>query len=533
MFEENSFFASNKMMAWLALLLVFAAGLGIRLYDLYDYPLDFHATRQLHSMLMARGMYYQDAEDVPGWKREMAVQQWKAEGVIEPPIMEWLTAQGYHLVGSDDVWIARLLSIFFWMFGGAALFSLARDMAGFDGAVVAVAYYFFLPYSGLASRSFQPDPMMAAFTIIALWGLNRFYRTRTWKWAILAGLLGGLAIFAKAVAVFFIVGAWFGLFLLGIPQETVGQNNNSPFKKWAVGFTKLLGDSKIWAMGILTVLPYAAYHIYGVYINGFLGSQMGLRFFPNLWFDPVWYLRWKGEISSTVGFEWFILAILSTFLFERFSHRMMLAGIWIGYFMYGMTLSYHISTHDYYQLPLIPVVGLALAGGAAYLFRGMKGPKNLLRIVAAGVILFTMVVNAWDIRVALKRMDYRDEVVFWENLGAKLEGSSVMGLTQDYGYRLAYWGWVNSENWMYSGDFVYRELAGQEFDDIKGMFEERIAGKDYFVVTMFAELDSQPVVKELLYSNYAIFEEGDEYVIFDLNQKISPETELPGTGSEE
>ncbi len=33
-------------------------GLGIRLLDLTDPPLDIHPTRQLHSALMARGMYY-------------------------------------------------------------------------------------------------------------------------------------------------------------------------------------------------------------------------------------------------------------------------------------------------------------------------------------------------------------------------------------------------------------------------------------------------------------------------------------------
>ncbi len=518
--ENNSFFASNKIIAWLSIILIFGAGLAIRMYDLFDYPLDFHATRQLHSMLMARGMYYQDAENIPDWKRDMAVQQWKVEGVIEPPIMEWLTAQGYRLAGSDDVWIARLLSIFFWISGGIALFLLARDITGYDGAIISIIFYLFLPYAGVASRSFQPDPMMTALTSIALWGMNRFYRSQTWKWAILAGLLGGLAIFSKAVAVFFVGGGWVGLIGLGMAMEASSAGGDGSIRKWISGLFRVLKNPKIWVIAILTVLPYLSYHVYGVYINGFLGSQMSLRFFPNLWLDPVWYLRWKGQISSTVRFEWFILAILSTFLFKNFVHRMMMLGIWIGYFLYGMTLSYHIATHDYYQLPLIPVVALALAAGTESVFRNMHGPKKILSALAAGIVLFTLVVNAWDIRVDLKRMDYKEEVKFWETLGKKLSGASVIGLTQDYGYRLAYWGWVNSTNWMYGGDFAYRELAGQEFNDIQELFEERIAGKDYFVVTMFNELDSQPLVKDLLYKNFSILEQGDDYVIFDLHNKI-------------
>lgn len=41
----------------LLILAIFAAGIGIRLYDLTDPPLDFHPARQIHSALMARGIY--------------------------------------------------------------------------------------------------------------------------------------------------------------------------------------------------------------------------------------------------------------------------------------------------------------------------------------------------------------------------------------------------------------------------------------------------------------------------------------------
>ena len=47
---------------WITLGLLFTFGLGIRLYDLTDLPLDFHPTRQLGSAVIARGMYYQDLD---------------------------------------------------------------------------------------------------------------------------------------------------------------------------------------------------------------------------------------------------------------------------------------------------------------------------------------------------------------------------------------------------------------------------------------------------------------------------------------
>ena len=85
--EFKPLFQLKKPLLWLALILIFGVGLVIRVYDYDDPLLDFHPTRQLHSALMARGMYYQNLTSVPEWQRDMAVRQWKAEGVIELPFV--------------------------------------------------------------------------------------------------------------------------------------------------------------------------------------------------------------------------------------------------------------------------------------------------------------------------------------------------------------------------------------------------------------------------------------------------------------
>ena len=154
------------------------------------------------------------------------------------------------------------------------------------------------------------------------------------------------------------------------------------------------------------------------------------------------------------------------------------------------------------------------------LFSNLKGVKWLVYPVLVGTILFGVVTSAWDVRVKLKRVDYRSEVAFWEKLGEKVgAGASVVGLTHDYGYRLAYWGWITSTNWMTSGDFNYRALDGQEFDMVS-LFEEETAGKDFFVVTLLNELESQPKLKNMLFANYPVLEETDEYLIFDIRNRL-------------
>ena len=120
----------------------------------------------------------------------------------------------------------------------------------------------------------------------------------------------------------------------------------------------------------------------------------------------------------------------------------------------------------------------------------------------------------------LVRQDFRAEAQFWADLGNELgHTTQVIGLTQDYGHRLAYWGWKDIELWPTSGDQNLRELAGiaKTFDEI---FADRVAGKQYFVVTNFKQFDSQPELKDKLFNTYPVLEQNSEYIIFDLQHPL-------------
>ncbi len=169
--DSTSFFPSRYLT--LILILLFGLGLGIRLYQLTNPPLDFHPTRQLLSAIKARGMYYQGRSDVPAVQRQFAVQEWKSKAEIEPEIVERLAALIYRFTG-EQIWIGRIDSSVFWIIGGIFLFLLLRDLVSFDGALIGTAFYLFLPWGVIASRSFQPDPLMVLFIILFWWALNRW-----------------------------------------------------------------------------------------------------------------------------------------------------------------------------------------------------------------------------------------------------------------------------------------------------------------------------------------------------------------------
>jgi len=503
---NGSFFGKSRLFLSFTLFVIFSLGLGIRLYDLTDPPLDFHSTRQLRSAIIARGLYYENLETAPDWQRERAQGQLESHNLIEPPVFEASAALIYRVLGTDDVWVARILASIFWLIGGVALYFLARDMTSPDGGVIAAAYYMFVPFGVIASRSFQPDPLMVMFILLSLWAMFRWYQQPSWKTAILAGVLAGAALFVKAVALFFILVPFAALLLIG------------------KGFKKTIKDPHVWAIGALTVLPMLAYHFYGVYILGSLESQFEGRFFPEMWIDPSFYARWIGIASSYVGYGSILGSFLGLLLFVSPARRAYGFGLWLGYVLYGMTFPYHIITHSYYHLPLIPIVALSLAPLAAVALRPLTNlkPITLVRLAFLGILFVGIIGKVWDVRTDLVSQDYRHEPAYWEEIAELLGNeSSVVALTHDYGNRLAYYGWITPKIWLPKGHIEkYRELRGGSPIDVQEWFAEVTDNRDYFLVTLLKQLEKQPELEELLYSNYAIYAEGDGYIIFDLHQPL-------------
>jgi hypothetical protein len=495
--ENTSFFASRT--AWMtALLVLLVLGFAIRLYDLTDLPLDFHPTRQLLSALKARGMYYSTLTDIPAEQKTFAIQQWKVRAAIEPEIIENIVAFTYRFTG-EKLWIARIYSSIFWLIGAIFLFLLARDLTSTDGALTATAVYLFLPYAVTASRSFQPDPLMVMMIIIFWWAIYQWAKEpSSYRFAIIAGLFGGLAILAKFVAAFFVIAGGLGA-LLG----------------W-MSLRDALKQPQVYVMGVLGMLPGTVYVVYGVFIAGYLGQQFGGRFIPALFLSPSYYLGWLGMLNEVIGSVTLMLALLGLLFFTDEKQRFMTA-LWAGYLLFGLYFNYHISSHDYYSLPLIPIVALSVVPLAELGFAQLSRLANtrVSRIVVFGIFLLGLFASIWNLRAEMKSVDYRPEVLMWRKIGLETSGYNLAGLTQDYGSRLAYWGWMPMTSWPTFGDLNYhQDLRGAQ-EDFEKQFEVLALRKDLFIVTDFDELDRQPFLEQKL-SQFPVFEQGDGYIIYDL-----------------
>ena len=509
--KERSFFTRGWLIA--ALVLLFGLGLGIRLFDLTNLPLDFHPTRQLLSALKARGMFYQTAPNIPDWQRQMSLQQWKTKAEVEPEVFEHIVAFTYRFTG-EQLWVSRVYSSLFWLIGGIFLFLLVRDLISTDGAVIATAYYLFFPYAVIASRSFQPDPLMVMLIIVFWWMVNRWAdlipdpspkrRGESWAFAILAGLVGGFAIFVKFVAAFFVIGAALGAVL-------------SRFN-----LRDLVRKPQVWTMAMLGILPTAGYLFYGIVLNGFLGQQFSGRFIPALLLSPLNYVQWATKANMAAGGVAIMLGLLSPFFVRERRARFLIYGLWIAYILFGLYFDYHVATHDYYHLPFIPIVAVSLAPIVDWVLSQLAGltSKQWMRFAAFIILSYGVFATAWDIRNQMKSVDYRPQATMWAQIGDTLgHGGGVVALTQDYGSRLAYWGWQDAGIWPNSGDIDYQGVRGGSFDFNK-TFNELTKDQFFFLITDFAELNRQPQLKEKLV-NFAVYAQGNGYVIYDLTASVN------------
>lgn len=501
--SQVAFFSSRAARIF-ALVLIFGAALAIRLYDLTDLPLDFHPTRQLLSAIKARGLYYETQPDgISTWELETAIRFAKLKADVEPVVFERLVAFTYGFTG-EQLWIARVYSSLFWLIGGVFLFLLARDFVSFEGALVSTTYYLIFPYAIIGSRSFQPDIPMVMLVLAFLWIFSRWTRFPLWVYAIPAGFLGGLAIFIKFSAAFFVIGGALGM----------------AFSRFTL--RDLLRNTQVWIIALIGALPASIYLVYGIFIRGDLASQFSGRFIPALLFNPFNYLQWEVKMSMAAGGVFVMLGLLSLVLINDQSLRTFLYGLWGSYILFGLFFNYHIATHDYYHLPFIPIVGLSLAPLGNWLFAHLSRAidERWARAAVYVILIFGLFSVTWDVRNQMKAVDYRPEAAMWAEIGEHIgDKASVIALTQNYGSSLEYWGWRSSDAWPFVGDAGYVNVRGGllSFDEL---FDRRATKMTYFLVTDFDELDRQPALKERLLSVYPVAFEGDGYLIFDMQNPI-------------
>lgn len=151
------------------------------------------------------------------------------------------------------------------------------------GALVAVAFYLFVPFGIFASRSFQPDPLMVMAIVWATVAIVRHHESPAPGRLLIAGIAAGLAAFVKPVSLFFTTGAYVGLAASG--KEPI----RSVLSRQSLVFL------------LLSLLPVAVYLGYGTYVAGFLTGQSEGRILPRLLASAFFWAGWLFQIRYAIG----------------------------------------------------------------------------------------------------------------------------------------------------------------------------------------------------------------------------------------
>ena len=174
---------------------------------------------------------------------------------------------------------------------------------------------------------------------------------------------------------------------------------------------------------------------------------------------------------------------------------------------------------------LVPILGLCLAPPLAVVFHHISSSRFIWRVAAIGVLLVAIFYQLWTVRVDLAVHSYRNKAREWEIIGEAIpRDGNVIALSEAYGHQLAYFAMVNIQMWPRQGDIDAMEMRGSEFD-YEQEFAKRIRSYDYFLITDTNDFEKQDELQEILYGQYSIYSEGDEYIIFNLNQKLDDEQE--------
>ncbi|MBI9043047.1 MAG: glycosyltransferase family 39 protein [Anaerolineaceae bacterium] len=483
---------------WFLLFLVVFLGFSIRIFDLKEPPLDFHPMRQLRSALISRSIYYQMEPSFSQDEKDQAVALGRLEA-FEPPILESLVGLTYKIVGEEILWVSRIYNALFWCIGGLALFGLMRRFISFYAALSALGYYFFLPFGIIASRSFQPEPWMIMWFLLASLALLKWMEERNWKWAILAGILGSIAVIVKVISGIFILGV-FAFSILSI-----------------MGLGKALKSRQIWTMALIISIPSVLIYLFGDKGSaGFLSFWTGALSWMIL--DPGFYADWLAMLKSLMGgLIALVISALGAVLYPR-NGKPILLGLWFGYIFYGLIFPYQYATHEYYHLPLVPILAISFAMILDLVIQKVIKEHWFWKITVSGILFFSAFYGFYVGRSMLVANNYEFEPLSWKNVGEAIPiGKKVIALTGDNGMRLRYYGWRDSSVWPSTGDQQLHALSGGGDSNVQASFDYYTDGKDLFLITSYSQFEAQAELKNILENNYTVSTEGNGFILYDLN----------------
>lgn len=380
----------KKRIHKIILVLIFVISFGLRTYKIDNPIADWHSWRQADTATISRNFVkegftpFYPKFDLLHSLNEYGEQNNQRLFLAEFPIYNIITYPFYALFGVNEVY-ARLVSIFFSSLTAVFLYLLVKEYASKRVGLLSAFVFSVLPFSIYYGRVIMPDPLHVFFEVVTLYFFTLWAKKEKFILGISGALSLALAVLTKPYAL-----------VLGLPAAAIliVHWNKKIFKKWL----------KIIAVILISIVPYLIwkYHIdqhpEGQFGTQWLFNSTNIRFTP-AFFRWIIYERLIKVILGGAGFVFFCLGLIA----EKTKQEWTLYLSWLaGLAIFISVIATGNVTHDYYQLPLIPIISILTARGIDYLWNQHQQTglftQYFTKLTTVGLLVLMLLFSWFEVR---------------------------------------------------------------------------------------------------------------------------------------
>lgn len=372
----------------LLLILILIGAFLIRQYRI-NIPLgDWHSWRQVDTAAVARNFIKEGFDFLHPRYDDMAPVSEDGRPnpnryrFVEFPIYSGLVALIYSLMGRVEVIDGRQLSVVFFLLSTVFLYLLTKKFMGVRVGLISALIFAFLPYNIYFSRVFMPEPMMVFASLSALYFFVRFLEKEGWLFFILAGIFLNVAFLTKPYMLYLLIP------MLYLSIHYLGR--------------KAFTNFKLYSLVLISVIPLLAWRAWMMQYPEGIPSFTWMFNAENIRFKGA-FLHWiigerlGKEILTVAGF---FLATFGVFLKPKLGQTNLFHWWLFASFLYVWILARGNVEHDYYQIPLVPILSIFMARAVDFLiFEKSEWLIRWITIPATiALLLLTFALGWYEVR---------------------------------------------------------------------------------------------------------------------------------------
>ncbi len=467
------------------LIFIFFLALALRLYKIDNPIADWHSWRQADTASINRNFIKEGF--TPFYPKSDSFHALNSYGdkntnryfFAEFPLYNIIAHPLYRFFEVSEVYL-RLVSAIFSSATGVVLFFLVKKYSSSLVAYFSAFFWAAIPFNIYYGRVTMPDPLHVFLSVLSLWLVTIWLERKTFFWLIFSALILALAILTKP----------YGL-VLGLPIGILIWEN------WGKQLKRVW--PKVVLFGILAVGPYL---LWRWHIDRYPEGQFGTA-----WLFNSTNIRFKGAF-----FRWIIFERLNKLILGAGGFVLFFAGLfspkkkkeWLFYLSWLSALVIFIIiiatgnvTHDYYQLPLMPILAILAAKGAEFILGLGQGKiRKLFNLSIIASLVAMMLAFGW----------FEVRGFYQINNPSIVKAGKAVDQTLAEEARV-----IAPYNW--DPAFLY-QTNRWGWPEITGPIETMIKkGATHYVSVNYDEK-----TKEIM-KKYNIIEENEEFVIIELKDK--------------